>query len=59
MPNQIQTFLIGTTGFAGSHVAEQITHNLQTPISDYTSAFTQLIIAIVTIFSLFKKKPKQ
>lgn len=59
MTNQIQNLLIGTTGFAGSHVAEQITHQINTPISDYTSAFTQLIIAIVTIFSLFKKKPKQ
>lgn len=59
MPYQVQNFLIGTTGFAGSHVAEQITNGLQTPISDYTSAFTQLLIAVITIFSLFKKKPKQ
>lgn len=52
MTNLETTLLTAGTGFATSIVVAQA------PINDWASAITQLVIAIVTLFKLFPKKPK-
>lgn len=54
----LQKIGIGATGVAGSNISASIIETVSVPIQDWTSALTQVIIALATIFSLFKKKGK-
>lgn len=56
MLDTIQKIGIGVTGVAGSSVSASVIENINVPINDWASALTQVVIAIATIFSLFKKK---
>lgn len=58
MLHPFQKVLIGTVGLAGSGVASKVIESVSIPIHDWTSALTQLVIAVVTVLSLFKRKKK-
>lgn len=52
----LQKIGIGATGVVGSNVSASIVESVNVPINDWASALTQIVIALATIFSLFKKK---
>lgn len=54
--DSIQKIGVGLTGFVGSSVTSSVIETVNVPIHDWTSALTQVVIAIATLFSLFKKK---
>lgn len=54
----LQKIGIGATGFVGSNVSASVIESVNVPINDWASALTQVVIALATIFSLFKKKGK-
>lgn len=54
----LQKIGIGATGVVGSNVSASIVESVNVPINDWASALTQIVIALATIFSLFKKKGK-
>ncbi len=54
----LQKIGIGATGVVGSNLSATIIDTVQVPVHDWASALTQIVIAIATIFSLFKKKGK-
>lgn len=54
----LQKIGIGATGFVGSGVSASVIESVNVPINDWASALTQVVIALATIFSLFKKKGK-
>lgn len=58
MKNVFENLVIGTTGFVGSGVSPTVLDQINVPFHDWSTALTQLIIAVVTVFSLFKKKKK-
>lgn len=54
--DSIQKIGVGLTGFVGSSVTSSVIETVNVPIHDWTGALTQVVIAIATLFSLFKKK---
>lgn len=54
--DSIQKIGIGLTGFVGSNVTASVVETVSVPISDWTSALTQVVIALATLVSLFRKK---
>lgn len=54
----LQKIGIGATGVVGSNLSATIIDTVQVPVHDWASALTQIVIAIATVFSLFKKKSK-
>ena len=56
MNDSIQKIVVGATGIAGTQVVE-VAQNLDpTTITDAGGLIIQILIAIVTLFGLFKKK---
>lgn len=49
---------IGATGVVGSNLSASVIETVSLPIQDWTSAIVQVVIALATILSLFKKKPQ-
>lgn len=47
---------IGAAGFVGSEVIEPAMQAVSIPLTDWSSALTQVIIALATVISLFRKK---
>lgn len=54
----LQKIGIGATGVVGSNLSASVIETVSVPINDWASALTQIVIALATIFSLFKKKGK-
>lgn len=52
----LQKIGIGATGVVGSNLSASVIETVNVPVTDWTSAIVQVVIAIATIFSLFKKK---
>lgn len=52
----LQKLGIGATGVVGSNITASVVETVNMPINDWASALTQIVIALATIFSLFKKK---
>ena len=55
----LQKIGIGATGVVGSNVTAAVVETVSVPVADWASAMTQLVIAIATIFSLFRKKGRR
>lgn len=58
MASKIQSVIIGSTGLVGSGVVSNVVETVNFPIHDWASALTQLVIAVATIFGLFRKRSK-
>ena len=56
MKEQISKFLIGGTGLTGTVVTEQIANINPSQIAEIGGLIVQILIAIATVFSMFKKK---
>lgn len=54
----LQKIGIGATGVVGSNLSASVIDTINVPVHDWASALTQVVIALATIFSLFKKKVK-
>lgn len=59
MASQFKTFVIGSTGLISTEVTAQAADTISIPISDWTTAITQVIIAMATLFGLFRKRSKK
>lgn len=51
-------FIMGTSGVAASEIASQIDIPTSGDTSEVIKIVVQIIIAVATLFGLFKKKPK-
>lgn len=58
MANEFNKIIIGGSGLVGSGVANKAVEVVNYPITDWTSALVQLVIAVATIFGLFRKRSK-
>lgn len=47
---------IGATGVVGAEIIEPAMQAVSIPLTDWSSALTQVIIALATVVSLFRKK---
>lgn len=47
---------IGATGVVGSEIIEPAMQAVSIQLTDWSSALTQVIIALATVVSLFRKK---
>lgn len=56
MASKFQTFVIGSTGLISSEVTAQVADTISIPISDWTTAVTQVLIAVATLLGLFRKR---
>ena len=54
--NDINTVLKGGAGIATSFMVAELPQIAQTDISSIAEALVQLVIAVATVISLFKKK---
>ena len=54
--NVINTVLKGGAGIATSFMVAEVPHIAQIDISTVAEALVQLVIAVATVISLFKKK---
>lgn len=59
MASNFKTFVIGSTGLISTEVTAQVAETVSIPISDWTTAITQVIIAVATLFGLFRKRSKK
>jgi hypothetical protein len=51
-------FIVGTSGVAISEVASQVELPTSGDTSEVIKIVVQIIIAVATLFGMFKKKPK-
>lgn len=51
-------FIVGTSGVAVSEIASQVDVPTSGDTSEVIKVIVQIIIAVATLFGLFKKKPK-
>lgn len=56
--DSLQKLGIGATGVVGSNISASLIETVNVPVHDWASALTQIVIALATIVSLFKKKGK-
>lgn len=55
---KMKTLAVGLTGMIGSAGTDVIVQASNIPVSDWTAAITQVLIAVATLIGLFKKRKK-
>lgn len=54
--DSLQTVTVGTVGIVGSGVVNDVVASMPVAHTEWTTAITQVIIALATLVSLFKRK---